>query len=82
MAEQKIRVPSLGDDGPDEATVSFFYAAEGEQVKKDEKVAELLTDKATFDVTSPVDGTVKRILAKEDDTVKVGQVLAVIEIDQ
>jgi len=82
MAEKEIRVPPLGDDGPEEAIVSYVSAEEGEPVRKDQKVAEILTDKATFDITSPVDGFVKRVLVQEDETVKVGQVLAVIEFDE
>jgi 2-oxoisovalerate dehydrogenase E2 component (dihydrolipoyl transacylase) len=81
MAEHEIRVPNMGDDGPDEATVSFFCFEEGDAVKKDDKVLELLTDKATFDVISPVDGKVLRVLVEEDATVKPDQVLAVLEVD-
>ena len=76
MALVEVQLPTLGEDGPDEATISFFLVAEGTAIKKDDKLVELLTDKATFDVVSPADGTLKEIRVQEDDLVKVGQVLA------
>ena len=82
MSEQEVRLPALGDDddAPEEAKVSFFYFEEGSAVKKDDDLAELLTDKATFDLPCPADGTLKKILVQEEETVKVGQVLAIIEV--
>ena len=81
MAELEIRVPNMGEDSPDQAKLSFFYVEEGEQVKKDDKLAELLTDKATFDVVSPADGKLKTILVQEDETVQPDQVLAILQTD-
>jgi len=82
VAEHEIKLPILGEEGPDEATIAFFCVEEGDRVSKGQKIAEVLTDKASFDVVSPADGTVKRILAAEDETVKVGRVLAIIDSDQ
>jgi len=75
----EVRLPDLGEDGPDEATLSYFVFEEGDEVKKDEKLAEVLTDKATFDLVSPADGTLKEIRVEEDEAVKVNQVVAVVE---
>ena len=80
MADVEVRLPDLGEDGPEEATVSFFMVGEGDEVKKDADLAELLTDKATFNVVSPANGKVKQILVEEEQRVKVGQVLAIIEV--
>ena len=77
--EIEIKLPKLGDDGPAEATVSFFYVAAGQEVKEGEDFVEMITDKATFSVPSPDSGRVKSILAKENQKVKVGQTLAVLE---
>jgi len=79
MPQVEIRLPELGEDAPDEATISFFMVSEGESVEEEQEVAEVLTDKATFNVASPANGTVKQILVEEDARVKVGQVLAIIE---
>jgi pyruvate/2-oxoglutarate dehydrogenase complex dihydrolipoamide acyltransferase (E2) component len=82
MAEKEVCLPPLGDDddAPEEAKVSFFYFEEGSAVKKDDDLAEFLTDKATFDLPCPADGTLKKILVQEEETVKVGQVVAIIEV--
>ena len=77
--EHELQLPDLGEDAPDEAEVSFWYVAEGETVEEGQDVVEMITDKAAFTVPSPASGTVKRFLSKEGDTVKVGQVMAVIE---
>ena len=77
--EHELQVPDLGEDAPDEAEVSFWYVAEGETVEEGQDVVEMITDKAAFTVPSPASGTVKRVISQEGDTVKVGQVMAVIE---
>ena len=79
MPQVEIRLPELGEDGPEEATISFFMVSEGESVEEEQEVAEVLTDKATFNVVSPANGKVKQIMVEEDACVKVGQVLAIIE---
>jgi len=77
--EIEIKLPDLGDDAPDEATLSFFFVEEGESINEGDDLAEMVTDKATFNVPCPASGTVKRLLVKEDDVVKVGGVMAVLE---
>jgi len=81
MAILCVKLPSLGDDAPTEAKVSFFFVAEGDRIKEGDDLCELVTDKATFNVPSPVTGTVKSICADEDATVKVGDPLAILETD-
>ena len=80
MADVEVKLPPLGDDAPDEARLSFFYVKEGDALKKGDDLCEMVTDKATFNVPSPSDGIVKRILAKEDDTVTVGDALAILTV--
>ncbi len=79
MAEHKATLPDLGDDAGDLARVSFFYYDEGETVEKDQPLVQMVTDKATFDVPTPVSGTLTSIEADEDENVEVGGLLAVIE---
>jgi pyruvate/2-oxoglutarate dehydrogenase complex dihydrolipoamide acyltransferase (E2) component len=81
MADIEVKLPPLGKDAPDEATVSFFYVKEGAAVKEGEDFCEMVTDKATFNVPSTVTGTVKKIVAKEDDLVAVGGILAIVEVN-
>ncbi len=75
----EVNVPELGDSGDEEATVSFWYYDGGEEVAADEDLVELLTDKATFNVTVPASGILVETRAAEGDTVKTGDILCVIE---
>jgi pyruvate dehydrogenase E2 component (dihydrolipoamide acetyltransferase) len=77
--EHRVELPPLGDDAPDEAEVSFWYVAPGEEVEAGADLLEMITDKAAFTVPSPVAGTVKELLAEEGEKVKVGQGIVVIE---
>lgn len=79
MAEHQVKLPSFGEDAGEEATVSFFYVDPGETIDQDEPLAQMVTDKATFDVPSPVAGTLKSIEVEENHKVNVGDLLAVIE---
>lgn len=76
MAELKL--PELAE-GVGEAVVSFWHFQEGDNVKEGDEIVEMATDKAVFNVPSKFSGALKKIVAKEGDTVKIGQVLAVIE---
>lgn len=73
-----VTLPPLAE-GIDKASVSFWLKRQGEAVKAGEDLVELVTDKATFNMPSPVSGKVKEILVSEGDAAKVGQVIAVIE---
>jgi 2-oxoglutarate dehydrogenase E2 component (dihydrolipoamide succinyltransferase) len=77
--EQEIKLPDLGEDAPEEAQVSFWYATEGEAVEQGQDLVEMITDKAAFTLPSPAGGTLKRILVKEGETAKVGQAIAIVE---
>ena len=74
----EVKLPELGE-GIEEASVSFWYKKVGDTVKESEDLVELATEKTSFNLPSPIDGTVKQISVSEGDKVKVGQTLAVIE---
>ena len=75
--ESKVLVPELGE-GIAKATVSFWYLKEGDQVKFDDDIVELVTDKATFNVSATANGTLKKIFVKEGEDINIGGVLALI----
>ncbi len=77
----EIKLPHLGDDAGDEASVSFFYPEVGDHIKEGEDLVEMLTDKAAFNVPSPVSGTLVEFLVRDNDLVKVGQPLAIVDTD-
>ena len=52
----------------------------GDKIEKEQSVIEIETDKATVEVPSSLEGTIKEVLVKEGDKVKVGQVL--IKVDE
>ena len=74
----EVKLPEMGE-GIEEASVSFWYKKVGDTAKEGEDLVELTTEKTSFNLPSPVSGTVKQISAGEGDKVKVGQTLAVIE---
>lgn len=73
-----ITMPQLGESVA-EGTVGRWLKAEGEMVKKDESLVEIITDKVTAELPSPVAGRLVKILVPEDQTVKVGVEIAQIE---
>ena len=77
---QFIEVPPLGEQKQTETLLNFWYVEEGQSFKAGEDVAELVTDKAAFNLPASVSGKVLRILVKEGATVKPGQQLAEIEV--
>ena len=75
----EVKLPDLGEDAGNEATVSLWHFEEGDSVAEDDDLVEMVTDKATFNVPSPKGGILAEIVAEEDETVEVGEVLAVLE---
>lgn len=76
----EVKLPSLGEDADDEAFLSFWLAAEGEEVRKGDDLAELTTDKAAFTLPSPKKGVVVEHVAEEDETVRAGDVMCIMEV--
>ena len=73
----KVVLPELGE-GISKATVSYWFAQEGEQIKEKDDLVEMTTDKTTFNLPSPCTGVISEIMYREGDSVEVGQILAVI----
>src|SRR5688500_1975948 len=72
-----IKVPTVGES-ISEVTLLKWVKNDGEYVERDEVIAELESEKATFEVNAEQAGILKT-LAKEGDTLKVGDVLASID---
>jgi 2-oxoglutarate dehydrogenase E2 component (dihydrolipoamide succinyltransferase) len=73
----EIKVPSVGES-ISEVTLLKWLKKDGEYVDRDEVIAELESEKATFEVNAEQAGSLKTI-AKEGDTLHVGSVLAHID---
>jgi 2-oxoglutarate dehydrogenase E2 component (dihydrolipoamide succinyltransferase) len=70
-----IIMPKMGESIM-EGTIIKWHKKVGEQVKKDETIFEISTDKVDTEVPAPADGTIAEILVGEQETVEVGTVVA------
>lgn len=71
---QDIKLPELGE-GVSEGELVNWLVKPGDSVKADQPIAEVLTDKATVEVPTPVAGTVKDLMFKSGDVIKVGSTM-------
>ncbi|MFW8567970.1 2-oxoglutarate dehydrogenase, E2 component, dihydrolipoamide succinyltransferase [Corynebacterium propinquum] len=72
-----VEMPELGESVT-EGTITQWLKSVGDTVEADEPLLEVSTDKVDTEVPSPVSGTILEIKAEEDDTVEVGDVIAII----
>lgn len=72
-----VKVPTVGES-ISEVTLLKWVKEDGQYVDRDEVIAELESEKATFEVNAEKAGTLKQS-AKEGDTLKIGDVLASID---
>jgi 2-oxoglutarate dehydrogenase E2 component (dihydrolipoamide succinyltransferase) len=80
MAKFEIIMPKLGESIT-EATITRWLKQPGDQVGEDEPIAEIATDKVDSEIPSPVEGVLKELLFNEGDTVEVGKIIALIQIE-
>ena len=73
-----IRVPTVGES-ISEVTLLKWNKKDGEYVERDEVIAELESEKATFEVNAEKAGILKLGTIKEGDTIKIGDLLASID---
>jgi len=74
---KEFRFPDVGE-GITEGEVVRWLVKEGDEIKADETLAEIETDKAVVEMPSPYSGTVLKLHFKEKDLIKVGEVLVTI----
>jgi len=79
LSNFQFKLPDIGE-GIQEGEIVRWIKKEGDAVKEDEPIVEVMTDKATVELTSPRKGKVARIHFQEGDMAKVGQVI--VEIDE
>jgi len=73
----EFKFPDIGE-GLTEGEIVRWLVKEGDEVKEGQPLVEVETDKALAEIPSPATGVVLKILAKEKEIVKVGQVIVVI----
>ena len=78
MGVSQIKMPQLGESVT-EGTVDKWLKHEGDFVKRDEPLVEVVTDKVNAEIPSPFEGKLVKIAVSEGETVRVGAVIAQIE---
>jgi 2-oxoglutarate dehydrogenase E2 component (dihydrolipoamide succinyltransferase) len=78
MSKIEIILPAMGE-GIIEATITKWLVAEGSFVEVDKPLIEVATDKVDSEIPSPVSGILTKIIYKEGEIPKIGEVLAIIE---
>jgi 2-oxoisovalerate dehydrogenase E2 component (dihydrolipoyl transacylase) len=79
MGLAQIKMPQLGESVT-EGTVDKWLKNEGDFVKRDEPLVEVITDKVNAEIPSPFEGKLVKITAAQGETVLVGAVIAQIEV--
>ncbi|ARS26324.1 dihydrolipoamide acetyltransferase family protein [Sphingomonas sp. KC8] len=80
MARFTFKLPDIGE-GIAEAEIVAWHVAVGDVVEEDQPLADVMTDKATVEMTAPVAGKVLEIAGAAGDMIAIGAVLAVFEAD-
>src|ERR1700733_13190421 len=78
MAAIDVKLPDIGE-GVTEGEIVRWLVKEGDAIKHDQPLVEVMTDKATVEIPSSADGKVTKLIAKEGQVVKVGGALLNLE---
>jgi len=79
LVQYELKLPDIGE-GVAEGEILKWLVKEGEVVKEDQSLVEVMTDKVNVQIPSPKDGTVAKLLVKEGEVVKVGVGILLIEV--
>lgn len=80
MARFTFKLPDIGE-GIAEAEIVGWHVAVGDRIEEDQNIADMMTDKATVEMESPVSGTVIELAGEVGDQIAIGAMLVVIETD-
>jgi 2-oxoisovalerate dehydrogenase E2 component (dihydrolipoyl transacylase) len=80
VARFTFKLPDIGE-GIAEAEIVAWHVAVGDRVEEDQNLADMMTDKATVEMESPVAGTVVELAGEVGDQVAIGAALVVIETE-
>lgn len=80
MGKFTFNLPDIGE-GIAEAEIVAWHVKAGDRVEEDGKIADVMTDKATVEMESPVSGVVLSVAGAEGDMIAIGSPLVVIETD-
>jgi len=80
MARYEFKLPDIGE-GIAEAEIVAWHVKVGDTIAEDQQIADMMTDKATVEMESPVAGKVVELAGEVGDQIPIGSVLAVIETE-
>ncbi|MBX9859638.1 MAG: 2-oxo acid dehydrogenase subunit E2 [Sphingomonas sp.] len=80
MARFTFKLPDIGE-GISEAEIVAWHVSVGDTVAEDQQIADMMTDKATVEMESPVSGKVIELAGEVGDQIAIGAMLVVIETD-
>jgi 2-oxoisovalerate dehydrogenase E2 component (dihydrolipoyl transacylase) len=80
MAKFVFKLPDIGE-GIAEAEIVAWHIKVGDRIEEDQPIADMMTDKATVEMESPVSGTVVAVAGEAGDVVSIGSMLVEIETD-
>ena len=80
MAKFTFNLPDIGE-GIAEAEIVEWHIRPGDTVEEDGRLADMMTDKATVEMESPVSGKVLEVAGEVGDTIAIGAMLVVIEVE-
>jgi 2-oxoisovalerate dehydrogenase E2 component (dihydrolipoyl transacylase) len=78
MATYPFRLPDIGE-GVAEAEIVAWHVAVGDMVEEDQPIADMMTDKATIEMTSPIAGKVIAVAGEVGDVIPIGSTLVTFE---
>ncbi|QIK16436.1 2-oxo acid dehydrogenase subunit E2 [Blattabacterium sp. DPU] len=81
MAEYNLTLPAMGESIA-EATIIRWLKKEGDSVKKEDLLVEIATDKVDSEISSPVNGILKKKLFAPNEVAKVGSFIAILETEE
>ncbi|MEB3415125.1 dihydrolipoamide acetyltransferase family protein [Alteriqipengyuania sp. WL0013] len=80
MARYTFNLPDIGE-GIAEAEIVAWHVKVGDMVEEDDQLADMMTDKATVEMEAPVSGKVLEVAGEVGDTISIGSMLVVLEIE-
>src|SRR5215207_10902649 len=80
MSVYQFKLPDIGE-GIAEAEIVAWHVKVGDRVEEDQQLADMMTDKATVEMETPVAGKVIELAGEVGDQIPIGSVLAVIETE-
>ena len=80
MARFTFNLPDIGE-GIAEAEIVAWHVKIGDMIEEDDQIADMMTDKATVEMESPVSGKVVEVAGDAGDVIAIGSMLVVIEVE-